>query len=283
MEEKLEEKRDSEPGGRSGFTKRPLRWEHTALNRTGKLNPFFLCAKNLEALGICRALLPTKSTVKLPRLQRKLNEANVKSFQKSHPYALSTRNSSWRKADSQAHVHTQALETSAQGTAPRRPPTTTLPRWANLILPSLQLYANLGVRSRQGGDRETCQERLLGDSNGQERWDLVPPAPKCCGVQRPSSEEDSHRTKNVTGKSLLKNNLPWEGVSHFHFHQSSRPQCRTHTGLRSCSLQRTLHPERAAPYANSGHEPAESKGRTRREERLRGAVERYTRTAFQFG
>lgn len=64
------------------------------------------------------------------------------------------------------------------------------------------------------------------------RWSYQPR--KAAGSNTlPSSEEDSHGTKNVTGKSPLKNSLSLEDLSQFHFHQSSLgPVPDTHLPLK---------------------------------------------------
>ena len=95
------------------------------------------------------------------------------------------------------------------------------------------------MRSPQGRDRETRQERLLRESNGQSAGTWCHQPRKAAGSSTlTSSEEGSHGTKNVAGNSSLKNSLSLEDLLKFPFHHSSLPQLWTQS-----SLQRALHPE----------------------------------------
>lgn len=176
--------------GRRGFTRWPLGWERTALNRTGKLNPFSsLCQERRIVLGKCSA--PAVLCFQWNQQQSSLDfkgnwiRPMSRAF-RSPTLKLSTHKSSWRKADSPADVLAQALETSIQGTAPGWAPTSEFTLLNKPDLAQFSTLSKFGCEKSLGRWQRNCQERLLGESNSTQCQDMVPPAPKGCSIQHPA-------------------------------------------------------------------------------------------------
>lgn len=248
-------------GGR-GFTRWPLEWQRTALNRTGQPNPFSplrqersaVLGKRLAPATLCfqwnqqqsslnfkgNWIRPMSKAFRSPTLKSLALISLPEGKQTVQPTYLRRH---WRPQFKRLHL-AELQQVS-------------LPYWVSLILLNFQHWASLGVRGPRGGDRETVRRGCLWRATAQNArtWSHQPRKAAASSTLL-SLEEDSHGANNSTGKSPLKHSLSLEDLLRFHSHWSSFPQQWIHW---SCSLQCTLHPEFVSPCTKFGHEPAGSK------------------------